>query len=126
MSFVVGDIWLVQFSEPPEGGEQGFKRPAVIVSSNRINEMPIDVLIVVPSTTRRRQTKAGKIPDNLVEVLPSDTNGLVETSYFMSEQVRAVSKSHRLKKRLGRIAQQDLLRVKRALCLVLDLFPESI
>jgi mRNA interferase MazF len=117
-----GEIWLIQFADPPEGGEQGYRRPAVVVSSNGLNDLPLDVVIVVPATTRRRvNPKTSKIPDNLVEVKPSTTNGLTEVSYFMSEQVRAVSKSIRMKRKLGVMSVSDVKRVEAALCLVMEL-----
>jgi mRNA interferase MazF len=122
MIFHRGEIWLVQFADPPEGGEQGYRRPAVIVSSNGLNDLLLDVVIVVPATTRRRvNPKTGKVPDNLVEVKPSTTNGLTEVSYFMSEQVRAVSKSIRMKRKLGVMSTSDIKRVEAALCLVMEL-----
>ena len=122
MIFRRGEIWLVQFADPPEGGEQGYRRPAVIVSSNGLNDLLIDVVIVVPATTKRRvNPKTGKVPDNLVEVKPNTTNGLTEVSYFMSEQVRAVSKSIRMKRKLGVMSVSDVKRVESALSLVMEL-----
>ena len=124
MIFSRGEIWMVQFSDPPEGGEQGYKRPAVIVSSDGINALSLDVVIVVPSTTRRRvNERTGKVPDNLIEVEPNTFNGLKQTSYFMCEQIRAVSKSLRIKSKLGVMATKDFKHIEEALCLVMGLFP---
>lgn len=124
MIFHRGELWLVQFADPPEGGEQGYRRPAVVVSSNGLNDLPLDVAIVVPATTRRRvNPKTGKVPDNLVEVKPSTINGLTEVSYFMSEQVRAVSKSIRMKRKLGVMSIDDMKNIGAALCLVMELLP---
>lgn len=124
MIFSRGEIWTVQFSDPPEGGEQGYRRSSVIVSSDGINALSLDVVIVVPATTRRRvNARTGKVPDNLVEVKPTSANGLTQTSYFMCEQVRAVSKNVRMKGKLGVLAGKDFERIEQALCLVMDLFP---
>ncbi len=115
---------MVQFSDPSEGGEQGYRRPAVIVSSDGINNLSLDVVIVVPSTTKRRVNAiTDKVPDNLVEVQPNSVNGLTQTSYFMCEQVRAVSKSLRMKSKLGVMAAKDFKSLEKVLCLVMDLFP---
>lgn len=123
MIFRRGDIWMVQFADPPEGGEQGYRRPAVVVSSDGMNDLPLDVVIVVPSTTRRREnTRTGKVPNNLVEIKANAVNGLTEVSYFMSEQIRAVSKTLRMKHKLGMMDLKDLKRLEAALCLVMDLF----
>jgi mRNA interferase MazF len=122
--FCRGEIWTVQFSDPPEGGEQAYRRPAVIVSSDGMNALSLDVVIVVPSTTRRRvNARTGKVPDNLVEVEPTAVNGLTQTSYFMCEQVRAVSKNLRMKRKLGVMAAKDFKLIEESLCLVMDLFP---
>jgi mRNA interferase MazF len=124
MTYLRGDVWMVQFPDPPEGGEQGYRRPAVIVSSNGINDLPLDIVVIVPSTTTRRvNLRTGRVPDNLVEVAPSNTNGLSETSYFMCEQIRAVCKGLRMKRKLGSIAAKDLRRIEAGLCLILEMFP---
>ena len=117
-----GEIWTVQFTDVPEGGEQAFRRPAVIVSSEEINSLPLDTIIVVPSTSRRREhPKTGKVPFNFVEVAPSKSNGLTTISYFKCEQVRAIAPSIRMKVKLGYISSQDMQRIEDSLLLVMQL-----
>ncbi len=117
-----GEIWMVQFADVPEGGEQAFRRPAVIVSSDDINSLPLDAVIVVPCTSKRREhPRTGKVPFNLVEVRPSKTNGLSVISYFKCEQVRAIAPSRRMKEKLGYISVEDLAHIESALRLVMQL-----
>jgi mRNA interferase MazF len=45
-----GEVWLVDFGNPI-GREQAGRRPAVVVSADRLNESLAGVVIVVPCTT---------------------------------------------------------------------------
>ncbi len=113
---------MVQFADVPQGGEQAFRRPAVIVSSEEVNSLPLDTVIVVPSTSKRREhPKTGRIPFNFVEVEPSKTNGLTATSYFKCEQVRAIAPSVRMKLKLGYLSSQDMQHIEDSLLLVMQL-----
>jgi mRNA-degrading endonuclease toxin of MazEF toxin-antitoxin module len=113
---------MVQFADIPAGGEQAFCRPAVIVSSDEINNLPLDAVIVVPSTSKRREhPRTGNVLFNLVEVQPSKSNGLTVVSYFKCEQVRAIAPSLRIKEKLGYISIQDLRRIEDGLRLVMEL-----
>jgi len=42
-----GEVWLVDF-DVPFGHEQGYRHPAVLVSSDDVNGGPAGVVIVVP------------------------------------------------------------------------------
>ncbi|MDQ3421847.1 MAG: type II toxin-antitoxin system PemK/MazF family toxin, partial [Actinomycetota bacterium] len=44
-----GEIWLVDFGTPI-GHEQGYRRPAMIVSADRMNTSKAGLVIVVPLT----------------------------------------------------------------------------
>lgn len=107
-----GEIWLVDFGEPV-GHEQGYRRPAVIISDDRLNRSRAQLAIVVPVTTSRRG-----LPSH-VEIEPGDS-GLKHTSYAKTEDVKSVSTS-RLSRRLGAIAPDGLNRVEHALRLLLGL-----
>ena len=47
-----GDVWLVDFGEPI-GHEQGWRRPAVVMSSDHLNDSAASPVIVVPVTSTR-------------------------------------------------------------------------
>ncbi len=107
-----GEIWLVDFGEPV-GHEQGFRRPAVIISDDRLNRSRAELAIVVPVTTTRRG-----VPSH-IEIEPGDS-GLKHTSYAKAEDVKSVS-THRLIRRLGIIPADRLNRAEHALRLLLGL-----
>jgi mRNA interferase MazF len=89
-------VWLVDFGADPEHPEQAFLRPALIVSDDRLHHPSLKMVIVVPGTSTIRS-----VPLHVV-VQPDAGTGLVATTAFQVEQVRAVS-ARRFAKRLGRL-----------------------
>jgi mRNA interferase MazF len=94
--FVRGDIWMVDFGSAPEDPEQAFRRPAVIVSDDRLHHPNLEMVIVVPGTSTIRQ-----VPLHIVVDAGADV-GLPDRTAFQVEQVRAVSVA-RFVERLGRL-----------------------
>ncbi len=78
-----GDLWLVDFGEPV-GHEQGRKRPAVVMSSDHLNDSAASLVIVVPVTSTR-----WGLPSH-VEI-ETGQSGLAHTSYAKAEDVKSVS-----------------------------------
>lgn len=107
-----GEIWLVDFGEPM-GREQAGRRPAVVVSADRLNESPAGVVIVIPCTTAFRG-----LPSH-VELDPQ-TSGLDSVSYAKCEDVKSVSE-RRIVARLGTANDEALFAIARALRFLLDL-----
>ena len=107
-----GDIWLVDFGDPV-GQEQGYRRPAVVISDDRLNRSRAELAIVVPVTTSRRG-----LPSH-VEIEPGES-GLERTSYAKTEDVKSVS-TNRLSRRLGTVPPDGLNRIEHALRLILGL-----
>ena len=93
---VRGDVWLVDFGVDPQDPEQAFKRPAVIVSDDRLHHPNLRMVIVIPGTSTIRG-----IPLHPA-FSPDSNNGLTAETAFQVEQVRAVSTA-RLVERLGRL-----------------------
>lgn len=91
-----GEVWLADFGTDPRDPEQAFRRPAVVVSDDRLHHPNLKMVIVVPGTSTIRG-----IPLHVV-VSPDRGNGLASDTAFQVEQVRAVS-TGRLVDRLGRI-----------------------
>lgn len=89
-----GEVWLLDFGEPL-GHEQGWQRPALLVSSDEWNRHA-SVVTVLPLT----RTKHG-LPTR-IEIEPDQRNGLTETSYARCEDIRSVSEQ-RLVYRLGAV-----------------------
>jgi mRNA interferase MazF len=106
------EVWLVDFGDPV-GREQAARRPAVIVSTDYLNQGPAGLAIVVPVTTAHRD-----LPTH-IEV-ETGVSGLDETSYAKCEDVRSVSE-HRLMGRLGRVGPDVMHEISRALTYLLDL-----
>jgi mRNA interferase MazF len=108
-----GSIWLVDF-DPSKGREQGGRRPAVILSSN---DAPVDVIglvYVLPGTTAARG-----VPNHL-PVEPSQSNGLDHLTFFMGEQLRAVS-IDRLVRHIGQLDETKMVQIEEIIVLMLDL-----
>lgn len=96
---------------PTLGREQAGYRPAVIVSADRFNHGPADLVIVVPVTTTDR-----KQPIH-VRIEPPD-GGLDRVSFAMCEAVRSVSKQ-RLAKYCGDLDANTLYEIRRRIGLLL-------
>jgi mRNA interferase MazF len=106
-----GEIWLVDFGEPV-GTEQGGRRPAVVISADRLNESRAGVVIVIPCTTRYRA-----LPSH-VELDPR-VSGLDEVSYAKCEDIKSVSE-HRMISRLGEAEAESIFAMTRVLRFLLD------
>lgn len=94
--FSRGDVWRVDLGNDPEHPEQAFRRPAIIVSDDRLHHPALRMITVVPGTSRLRSLSMH------VEVQADDGNGLESTTAFQTEQIRSVS-SVRLVERIGRL-----------------------
>jgi mRNA interferase MazF len=105
-------VWLVDFGEPV-GREQSGRRPAVVVSTDPLNESRAGVVIVVPTTTTPRG-----LPSH-VEIDPA-TSGLHEVSYAKCEDVKSISEQ-RLIARLGSLSEVAMFEIARALRFLLNL-----
>lgn len=102
---------MVDFGTPI-GHEQGNRRPAVVVSADRMNSSRAGLVIVVPMTRTRRD-----LPSH-IEVEPAES-GLREVSYAKCEDVKSVS-IERLVHRIGRAPQAELSRIVDVVVLLLD------
>ena len=107
-----GEIWLVDFGEPVDR-EQAGPRPAVVVSSDRLNEGKSGVLMVVPLTTTRRG-----LPSH-IEIEPGES-GLESISYAKCEELKPIS-LERLVHRRGAAEPEALFEIGRVLRFLLDL-----
>jgi mRNA interferase MazF len=108
-----GEIWNADL-DPTRGREQAGRRPALVVSTERFNEGPAELVVVLPITS-----KAKGIPWH-VAVAPGSGTGLRTESYAMVEAIRCVSRE-RLAKRLGDVADTRMGEVERRLQILLEL-----
>ncbi|WP_461532366.1 type II toxin-antitoxin system PemK/MazF family toxin [Sinomicrobium sp.] len=94
-----GDIWYADLN-PTRGSEQAGYRPVVVVSGNLLNKY-LNVVIVVPLTTKIKRYKGNPI------LLPNEVNGLKKESEMLIFHLRSVSK-YRLVEKLGVINPEEL------------------
>ena len=89
-----GEIWDCYLG-PTRGREQDGRRPCLVISVDELGTGPGDVAIIVPLTRTHRVATE-------VQISPPD-GGLVDTSYALPYQVRAISRE-RLKHRRGTVS----------------------
>lgn len=77
-----GEIWFFD-PDPAKGREQKKPRPCLILSVDKYNNGPADLLIILPLTTKKKL-----IPSHLEVKL----SGQKELSYIMCDQIRCISK----------------------------------
>lgn len=107
-----GEIYGIDLGQPV-GHEPGFVRPAVVVSTDLVNNGPGELVVVVPVTTVAYGLRSH------VELDP-DASGLDHTSYARCDQIRIVS-TRRLTSRHGTLTPGPMAAVDQALRFVLDL-----
>lgn len=96
-----GEIWLFD-PDPVKGNEVGKKvRPALVISSNLLNDGSSGLVIVLPITSKDK-----KIPTHIK--IESPEGGVNRESFAMCEQIRSISKD-RLVKRLGTVKSRIIL-----------------
>ena len=101
--------------DPTEGSEQAGNRPVIIVSRNAINATS-SVVLAVPCTTYRQGRRI--YPSQLLIKAPE--GGLTRNSVALAEQVRVLSKARLLQQR-GKLSEETLCKLDRALAIALDL-----
>ena len=94
-----GEIWYTDLN-PTRGSEQAGFRPVVIISGNLLNQY-LNVVIVVPLTTKIKNYKGNPI------LSPNPTNGLKAKSEMLVFHIRSISKD-RLDKKIGNINPEHL------------------
>jgi mRNA interferase MazF len=105
-------VWLVDFGDSL-GREQSGRRPAVVISSDLLNDSGAGVVVMVPITTAYRGLSSH------VELDPG-SSGLDEVSYAKCEDVKSISEQ-RLIGRLGAVSDEAIFQIARALRFLLDL-----
>ena len=109
-----GEVWWIDFGDPV-GSAPGYRRPGLLVSSDRFNRSRISTVIVAAITSNHRLAAA---PGNVA--LPSGTAGLTTQSVVNVSQVLTIDRVL-LGERIGRLDRERLVEVDRGLRLVLSL-----
>jgi len=109
-----GEVWWIDFGDPL-GSAPGYRRPGLLMSSDRFNHSRISTVIVVAITSNQRLAAA---PGNVS--LPSGMAGLTMASVVNVSQVLTIDRAL-LGQRMGRLGRERLVEVDRGLRLVLSL-----
>lgn len=107
-----GEVYDVDLGRPV-GHEPAFRRPAVVVSVDLLNNGRGGLVVVVPITSTAYGLRSH------VE-LEADSSGLEQTSYARCDQLRVVA-TDRLSARRGMVAPDQMGAIDRAIRFVLDL-----
>lgn len=107
-----GEVWFVDL-DPTKGREQTGRRPCLIISDDRLNRSPADLVIVIPITSKDKG-----IPSH-VELNPPE-GGLQLRSFIKCEDIRSIS-TDRLIKVMGIVKISTLDKVGQRLRLLLNL-----
>src|SRR5258708_28600548 len=107
-----GDVWSVNL-DPTLGREQAGMRPALVVSVDKFNHGPADLIVVLPITSKDK-----KQPIH-VPVKPPE-GGLPMLSFVKCEDIRSVSKQ-RLKQFYGSVSAQTMAEVEKRVRILLNL-----
>jgi mRNA interferase MazF len=107
-----GEVYQVDLGRPV-GHEPAFLRPAIVVSSDIVNNGPGDLVVVVPVTSTCYGLRSH------VEILVGGS-GLEHASYARCDHTRVVATA-RIRNRRGEVAPDELSAIERALRFILDL-----
>lgn len=110
-----GEIWLINL-DPTIGAEIRKIRPAVIVNDDELGILPLKV--IVPITDWKDNYK---IAPWMVKILPNKINNLEKASSADCFQIRSISQE-RFVRKIGKIGETELIKIKQALSLVLKIF----
>jgi mRNA interferase MazF len=109
-----GDLWWADFGEPT-GSAPGYRRPALVVSSDRFNRSRIATVVVAIVTSNLR---LGRAPGNVT--LDTGVGGLPKASVVNVSQLMTVDRAL-LTAQLGGLPRQVMTSVDAGLRLVLGL-----
>ena len=98
------EVWWANLPEPV-GSEAGFRRPVVVIQSDRFNLSRIRTVVCVPLTSELRLAEA---PGNVL--LSARSTGLPRDSVANVSLVLAVNRSQ-LVESVGRISEQQMQQV---------------
>ncbi|WP_414530409.1 type II toxin-antitoxin system PemK/MazF family toxin [Nodularia chucula] len=113
-----GEIWLVQL-DPTKGQEIQKTRPAVVISSDIFNSIPMRIIIPIATWQPKFQNRPFMIP-----IQKKDENGLDSDSAGNVLQVRSVT-TQRFVRCLGKVSTAVKQELLNGLIICIDYAPES-
>ena len=107
-----GDVWSIDL-DPTIGREQAGVRPALIVSVDKFNHGPADLVVVLPITSQNKNQP--------IHVLVNPPEGGLPTlSFIKCDDIRSVSKQ-RLRQFYGAVSTHTIAEVERRIRILLSL-----
>ena len=111
--------------DPTAGHEQKGQRPAIVVSSDRLDLQGIGMAIIIPGTrTGKYDPVTHELLPDVLRVEPAPQNGLTDITYFLCAQLRSVSTERFGHQRIGRLTQEQMSEIEDILIMLLDLGPD--
>jgi len=107
-----GEVWSVNL-DPTLGREQAGTRPALVLSVDKFNHGPAELVVVLPITSKDKRQPMH------VPVTPPE-GGLSQLSFIKCDDIRSVSKQ-RLRKLYGSVSPRTLADVELRMRTLLDL-----
>ena len=108
------EIWLINL-DPTIGAEIKKIRPAIIINDNALGKLPLK--IIVPLTDWKDNFS---IAPWMIQIKPSNQNGLTKISSVDCFQIRSVSQQ-RFVRKIGIIDNETQERIKSAISKILSL-----
>ena len=101
-----GEIWFVDFGLPI-GSEVGFRRPAIVLQNDVLNESKLKTVVVLPLTTN---TVYADLPNNIL--LEKEVTGLTKDSVTQPHLIVHVDKRRLSEKvsSLDKVAMEKVLK----------------
>jgi mRNA interferase MazF len=107
-----GEVWSVNF-DPILGREQAGTRPALVLSVDKFNHGPAELVIVLPITSKDKRQPIH------VSVIPPE-GGLRLPNFIKCDDIRSVSKQ-RFKRFHGTLSARTLAEVEKRMRILLNL-----
>jgi len=108
------EVWQVNLN-PTKGSEQKGIRPCIVLQTNAVSDFGLTT-IIAPLTGR----KIDNIYPYEIKILPTEKNGLKETSKAKFDQVRVIDKT-RLIKKIGSLEEKYYNSIINCLNIIFDL-----
>ena len=113
-----GEIWLIDF-EPTIGSEIKKIRPALVISSDAINKLPIKLVSPITDWKPYFAANFWHIKFWHIKIEPTSNNGLSKTSTLDTLQLRGLD-TQRFIRRLGTISEETMAAVAIAIVTVIE------
>ena len=108
-----GEIWVAQL-EPKKGSEVGKQRPVLVFQTDLLNDVQHPTVIVLPITPQDQT-------ENVLRYSVECTELHSGRGYVLIDQLRAIDSKSRMKKKIGKLAEDEMSKISRLVKLVLDL-----